>query len=43
VCLAWLVGGGPDQTYGVTVGLFVVQVFAVFIAAFRATRMVLWK
>ena len=43
VCLGWLVGGGPDQTYGVTVGLFVVQVLAVFTAAFRATRVVLWK
>ena len=43
VCLAWLVGGGPDAAYGVTVGLFVVEVFAVFVAAFAATRMVLWK
>jgi hypothetical protein len=43
VCLAWLVGGGPDATYGVTVGLFVVEVIAVFEAALAATRMVLWK
>jgi hypothetical protein len=42
-CLAWLAGGGPDATYGVTVGLFVVEVLAVFAAAFAATRMVLWK
>jgi uncharacterized membrane protein len=42
-CLAWLVGGGPDATYGVTVGLFVVEVVAVFAAALAATRMVLWK
>ncbi|MGH7762544.1 MAG: hypothetical protein ACREOY_14205 [Candidatus Dormibacteraceae bacterium] len=43
VCLAWLVGGGPDAAYGATVGLFVVEVFAVFAAALGATRMVLWK
>ena len=43
VCLAWLVGGGPGETYGLTVGLFVVQVLAVFAAALRATRMVLWQ
>jgi hypothetical protein len=43
VCLAWLVGGGPDATYGVIVGLFAMEVFAVFVAALGATRMVLWK
>jgi uncharacterized membrane protein len=43
VCLAWLVGGGPDATYGVTVGLFAVEVLGVFAAALAATRMVLWK
>ena len=43
VCLAWLVGGGPDASYGATVGLFVVEVFAVFAAALAATRMVLGK
>jgi hypothetical protein len=43
VCLAWLVGGGPDAAYGATVGLFVVEVLAVFVAALGATRMVLWK
>lgn len=43
LCLAWLVGGGPDATYGVTVGLFVIEILAVFAAALAATRMVLWK
>jgi hypothetical protein len=43
VCLGWLVGGGPDAAYGVTVGLFVGEVGAVFGAALWATRMVLWK
>jgi uncharacterized membrane protein len=43
VSLAWLVGGGPDGAYGVTVGLFVLELAAVFGAAVWATRMVLWK
>jgi hypothetical protein len=43
ICLAWLVDGGPDEPYGVTVGLFVAEVVAVFGAALWATRMVLWK
>jgi hypothetical protein len=43
VCLAWLVGGGPDEAYGVTVGLFVGEILAVFGAALWATRIVLWK
>ena len=43
VCLGWLVGGGPGEVYGTTVGLFVAEVVAVFAAAFWATRMVLWK
>jgi len=42
-CLGWLVGGGPDWAYGATVGLFALEVFAVFAAAVWATRMVLWK
>jgi uncharacterized membrane protein len=42
-CLAWLVGGGPDEAYGATVGLFVVELVAVFAAAIWATRMVLWQ
>lgn len=42
-CLAWLVGGGPGEVYGVTVAVFVVEVVAVFGAALWATRTVLWK
>ena len=42
-CLAWLAGGGPNEAYGVTVGLFVVELGAVFGAAVWATRMVLWR
>jgi len=42
-CLAWLVGAGPSWAYGATVGLFAVEVSAVFAAAVWATRMVLWK
>jgi hypothetical protein len=42
-CLVWLVGAGPDWAYGATVGLFAVEVIAVFAAAVWATRMVLWK
>jgi len=43
VCLAWLVGGGPDKAYGATVALFVAELVAVLAAAIRATRMVLWQ
>jgi hypothetical protein len=43
VCLVWLVGGGPNGAYGVTVGLFVLELVAVFAAAVWATRMVMWK
>ena len=43
VSLMWLVGGGPDQTYGATVGLFVAELVAVCAAAIWATRMVLWQ
>ena len=43
VCLAWLVGGGPDGAYGVTVGLFVGELLVVFGAAVTSTRMALWQ
>jgi uncharacterized membrane protein len=43
VCLAWLALGGPASFYGWTVGLFVLQLLAVFAAAGLATRMVLWQ
>jgi len=42
-CLLWLTSGGPSGAYGVTVGLFVVLLVAVFAAAFWVTRMVLWR
>jgi hypothetical protein len=43
VCLVWLALGGPSALYGWTIGLFLVQLVAVFLAAGRATRMVLWQ
>ncbi len=43
VSLFWLVGEGPDEVYGLTVGIFVAELIAVFAAAVGATRMVLWK
>ncbi len=43
VCLLWLAGGGPAGAYGLTIGLFVVQLVAVFAAAAWVTRMVLWR
>ncbi len=42
VCLVWLALGGPSELYGWAIGLFVIQLVAVFIAAGWATRMVLW-
>jgi hypothetical protein len=43
VCLFWLILGGPSALYGWTIGLFLVQLLAVFLAAGWTTRMVLWK
>ena len=43
ICLLWLADGGPADLYGVTVGLFVVLLVAVFAAAAWVTRMVLWR
>jgi hypothetical protein len=43
LCLAWLALGGPTALYGWAVGLFVVQLIAVFLAAGWTTRMVLWQ
>jgi hypothetical protein len=43
VCLVWLVLGGPSPLYGWAIGLFVVQLAAVFMAAGWTTRMVLWQ
>jgi hypothetical protein len=43
ISLFWLVGGGPNEVYGLTVGVFVAELIAVFGAAVVATRTVLWK
>ena len=43
ISLIWLVGGGPDATYGVTVGLFVAELLAVLTAALWAMRTVMWR
>jgi hypothetical protein len=43
LCLVWLALGGPGVLYGWTIGLFAVQLVAVFLAAGWATRMVLWQ
>ncbi len=43
LCLVWLALGGPAAMYGWTVGLFVILLVAVFLAAGWATRMVLWR
>jgi hypothetical protein len=40
--VVWLALGGPSWLYGWTVGLFILQLAAVFLAAGWATRMVLW-
>ena len=43
VCLLWLINGGSPGFYGWTIGLFAVQLVAVFASAAWATRMVLWR
>ncbi len=42
ISLLWLSDGGPSGLYGWTIGLFAVQLVAVFTSAAWATRMVLW-
>jgi uncharacterized membrane protein len=42
LCMAWLALGGPHWLYGWTVGFFVMQLVAAFVAAGWTTRMVLW-
>ena len=42
LCLFWLALGGPTWLYGWTVGFFVIQLVAVFLAAGWTTRMILW-
>jgi len=43
LCLLWLALGGPSGLYGWTIGLFLLQLVAVFLAAGWTTRMVLWQ
>ena len=43
VCLVWLTLGGPSELYGWTIGLFALQLAAVFLAAGWTTRKVLWQ
>lgn len=41
--LGWLVNGGSPGLYGWTIGLFALQLVAVFASAAWATRMVLYQ
>ena len=43
VSLLWLINGGPVDLYGWAIGLFAVQLVAVFGSAAWATRLVLWQ
>jgi uncharacterized membrane protein len=43
VCLFWLINGGLPGLYGWTIGLFALQLVAVFASAAWATRMALWR
>lgn len=43
VCLIWLINGGSPGLYGWTIGLFALQLVAVFGSAAWAARMVLWQ
>jgi hypothetical protein len=43
VSLLWLINGGPLGLYGWTIGLFALQLVAVFGSAAWATRMVLFQ
>jgi uncharacterized membrane protein len=43
VSLLWLLNGGSPTLYGWTIGLFALQLIAVFASAAWATRMVLWQ
>ena len=42
-CVVWLIVGGPADSYGVIVVLFLVQLLVVFAASVWAARMVLWQ
>lgn len=41
--LIWLINGGPAGLYGWTIGLFTIQLVAVFASAAWTTRMVLYR
>lgn len=41
--LAWMVAGGPTDSYGLLVALFVALLVLVFGAAAWTTRLVLWR
>ena len=43
ISLVWLISGGPAGLYGWAIGLFAVQLVAVFGSAAWAARMVLWQ
>ena len=43
ICLLWLINGSSPGLYGWAIGLFAVQLVAVFASAATATRMVLWR
>ena len=43
ISLLWLLNGGSPGLYGWTIGLFALQLIAVFGSAAWATRMVLWQ
>ena len=43
ISLLWLSSGSPTGLYGWAIGLFAVQLVAVFASAAWATRMVLWQ
>ncbi len=43
VSLSWLINGGAIGLYDMAIGLFALQLIAVFSGALWATRMVLWR
>ena len=43
ICLLWLINGGLPVLYDWVIGLFGVQLVAVFASAAWTTRMVLWR
>jgi hypothetical protein len=43
ISLLWLVTGGPGALYGWSIALFAILLASVFVAAWWATRMVLWR